>query len=70
MYTPKEIAENHINIAKTKTSLPWYKNLILAVLAGVFIALAGTLATMAGSAYSERSQLSLKPQCFPWDLSW
>ena len=68
MYTPKEIAENYINIAKTKTSLCWYKNLILAVLAGVFIALAGALATIAGSAYTGTQSNLVKAAVFPLGL--
>ena len=68
MYSPKEIAENYINIAKTKTSLTWYKNLILAVLAGVFIALAGALATIAGSAYSDTQSTLVKAAVFPVGL--
>lgn len=68
MYTPKEIAENYITIAKTKTSLVWYRNLILAVLAGIFIAIAGVLATIAGSAYSDMQSTLIKASVFPIGL--
>lgn len=68
MYTPKEIAENYIDIAKTKTSLSWHKNLILAILAGIFIAIGGALATIAGSAYSGMQSTLVKAAVFPVGL--
>lgn len=68
MYSPKEIAENYITIAKAKTSLCWYKNLILAVLAGVYIAIAGALATIAGSAYLGMQATLVKAAVFPLGL--
>jgi len=47
MNSPAEIAKNYINIGIGKVTLPKFKMLILAVLAGVFIALAGVGATAA-----------------------
>ncbi len=68
MNSPAEIASNYIEIARAKTSQRWYKTLILAVLAGVFIALGGALATVAGSAVSGTAGLLVKGAVFPLGL--
>lgn len=68
MFTPKEIAQNYVEIAKTKTSLKWYKNLILAIMAGIFIALAGVLATICGSGSSGTQSILIKAAVFPLGL--
>lgn len=68
MYSPKEIAKNYVNTAKSKTSLKWYENLTLAVLAGIFIALAGVLATVCGSGFSGTQSLLVKAAVFPLGL--
>ncbi|MCM1042845.1 MAG: formate/nitrite transporter family protein [Corallococcus sp.] len=68
MYTPKEIAANYIDIAKSKTSAKWYKTLVLAVLAGMFIALAGALATVAGASVDAKASLLVKAAVFPLGL--
>ena len=41
MYTPKEVAHNYLATGKAKTQYPVQKTMILAVLAGMFIGLAG-----------------------------
>jgi len=47
MNTPKEIAQNYIAIGLAKTKLPVIKMLVLGILAGMFIALAGVGSTVA-----------------------
>lgn len=49
MLSPKEIVNNYASIAKYKTSLPWHKTLILAILAGIFIGLGALVSTIATS---------------------
>ncbi|MCH5165133.1 MAG: formate/nitrite transporter family protein [Clostridiales bacterium] len=68
MNQPREIALNYIGVAKAKTSLVWYKTLILAVMAGVFIALAGALATIAGSGFTGMQASLIKGAVFPLGL--
>ena len=41
MYSPKEIAENFITVGINKSKLPILKMIILGMLAGMFIGLAG-----------------------------
>ena len=45
MNTPAQIAANYVAIGKGKANLPLVKMLLLAILAGAFIALAGAAAT-------------------------
>ncbi len=68
MNQPKEIADNYIGAAKGKTSQVWYKILILAVLAGAFIALGGAFATSAGSYFSGPGSALVKGAVFPLGL--
>lgn len=49
MNTPAEVAQNYISIGKTKVQLPLGKALIMGILAGLFIGLAG-IASSAASA--------------------
>ena len=53
MNTPKDIARNYIDIGAAKAALPLPRMFLLAVLAGVYIALAGVAATI-GTALSGR----------------
>ncbi len=48
MFAPEEIAENVVGAGEKKASLPVWKMLILGVMAGAFIALAGVGATIGG----------------------
>lgn len=68
MFTPKEISENYVTVAKAKTELKWHKMLMLAVLAGAFIALAGALATIAASGASGMQATLIKGAVFPLGL--
>ena len=68
MNQPKEIALNYIAVAKGKTEQKWYKLLILAVLAGAFIAFGGAVATIAGSGFSGIQSNLIKGAVFPLGL--
>ena len=41
MNTPAQVAENYLSTGKAKVSLPFGRMLALAILAGIYIALAG-----------------------------
>lgn len=47
MFAPSQIAENFIGVGEAKTSLKFFKMLVLAFIAGMFIALAGIGSTIA-----------------------
>lgn len=49
MISVKEATKNYINGGKGKTTMPLGRMFVLAFLAGMFIALAGTAATIASS---------------------
>ena len=49
MFTPKEVAQNYLNACETKARLPLGRMFVLAILAGMFIAVGG-LAAGVGSA--------------------
>lgn len=68
MNDPKNISSNYCAIAQGKVSLEWYKILILAVLAGVFIALGGAVSLVAGSAYGGVAAALAKAAVFPLGL--
>lgn len=68
MNSPKTIADNYIASAQSKTTQVWYKLLILAALAGAYIALAGALATIAGSGFSGMTSTLIKSAVFPLGL--
>ncbi len=68
MFTPAQISQNYISVAKAKTSLVWYKALILAVLAGVFIAFGAAVATFASAGLSGSSAAVVKGAVFPVGL--
>ena len=66
MKSPAEIAQSYIKTAQGKTSQKWYKTLILAVLAGAFIAF-GAAASTAASANADNATL-IKGLVFPVGL--
>lgn len=55
MLSPVQIANNYVDIGTHKTKLPIIKMLVLAVFAGMFIALAGAAATIASSTIADPS---------------
>ena len=61
-------AENYIIAAKNKTSARWYKTLVLAVLAGAFIAFGAALSTVAASGRSGMDAALVKGAVFPVGL--
>ena len=51
--TPKEISETAVNVSVNKANMVWWRQILLAVMAGMFIGLAGNGASI--SAYSATS---------------
>ena len=47
MNSPAEIAKNYILIGKDKVKMPFLKTFLLAIMAGMFIAIAGAGASVA-----------------------
>lgn len=68
MNSPIEIAEGYKKTAQNKTSSAWYKLLILAVLAGAFIAFGGVLSTFAASYTTGAAVNLVKGAVFPVGL--
>lgn len=70
MNTPAEIARNYLSVGKNKVSLPMSKMAPLAVLAGMYIALAGVGATTAAVTVENASIAKLIGACiFPAGLT-
>lgn len=59
MNSPKEIAQNYVATGAAKTKLPIGRMLVLGILAGMFIALAGVGATIASTTISNPSLAKL-----------
>ncbi len=68
MFSPSEVVDNYVGIARGKAEAKWYKLLILSVLAGAFIALGGALATVAGAYAGGSSAALVKGAVFPVGL--
>ncbi len=68
MFTPKEIATNYIVTAKAKTTAKWYKTLVLAVLAGAFIAFGGAASSAAAAGLTGSAAAAVKAAVFPVGL--
>lgn len=68
MFTPSEIADNYITVAKAKTSQKWYKALVLAVLAGAFIAFGAAASTAASVGFTGGGAAAIKGAVFPVGL--
>ncbi len=68
MYSPEEIAKNYVDIAKRKTSLVWYKALLLGILAGVYIAFGAAASTVASASFSGSAAQLIKGAVFPVGL--
>ena len=70
MLTPSEIAQNFVAVGEAKTKLAGMKMLLLAILAGAYIALAGVGATAAAVTVESASIGKLLSACvFPAGLS-
>lgn len=70
MLTSKEITENYISIGEKKGNLPFFKMLVLSILAGMFIALAGLGASVASYSVENASVAKLISGCvFPAGLA-
>ena len=59
MHSPKENAQHYIHVGVAKTKLPIEKMLVLGILAGIFIALAGVGATIASATIASPSLAKL-----------
>lgn len=68
MNTPQEIALNYLQTAKAKTTQKWYKTLILAVLAGAYIAFGAVTATAASATFTGSAAALVKGAVFPVGL--
>ena len=68
MYSPSEIYQNYITVAKNKTSATWYKTLILAVFAGAFIAFGAVASTASSATLSGGWATVVKSAVFPVGL--
>ena len=70
MNTPAQIAEKYSGIAEKKVSMSFAKTLVLAILAGAFIALAGIGCTIAPATVTNASVGKLLGACiFPAGLA-
>ena len=68
MFSPKEIAQNYVTVAQGKVNQKWYKILILAVLAGAYIAVGAVLSTVASSGMTGTQAALIKGAVFPVGL--
>lgn len=68
MLGASEIADNYITVAKAKTAQKWYKALVLAVLAGVFIAFGAAVSTAAAVGFTGGAAAAVKGAVFPVGL--
>ena len=70
MNSPKEVAQNYIGIGVGKTKLTPGRMFVLAILAGVFIAIAGVGATIASATIQNAAVAKLVGACvFPAGLA-
>lgn len=69
MNSPKEIAQNYIAIGTAKTKMPISKMLILGILAGMFIAIAGIASTVASATLTGSIGKLLGAAVFPGGLA-
>ena len=70
MNSPSEIAKAYINIGENKAKTPFFKLVILSILAGMFIAIAGAGATVASCTISNPSVAKIIAGCvFPAGLA-
>lgn len=68
MNNPRQISQNYVAIAKTKTTMAWYKLIMLAILAGIFIAFGAVVSTFASASAEGGMAVLLKGAVFPVGL--
>ena len=69
-FSPAEVAKNYISTGKAKVNTPIPRMLLLAVLAGAFIAIGGVASTAAAATVSSASAAKLVTACvFPGGLT-
>ncbi|NMA25570.1 MAG: formate/nitrite transporter family protein [Clostridiales bacterium] len=69
MNSPKEIAQNYTAIGTAKTKLPVSKMLVLGILAGMFIAVAGVASTIASATLTDSVGKLIGAAVFPGGLA-
>ena len=72
MNSPKDIANNYISVAKNKVATPVAKTLVLAFLAGAFIALAGISSWKWGKRRARHAKAKRQvssPNALPWQAT-
>lgn len=69
MNTPKIIADKYLDVAESKMNTPWYKTLMLAVMAGMFIAVGSVAATIASRSFEGATANIVKGAIFPVGLA-
>ena len=70
MYSQREIYANYVTGARNKAGTKWYKTLLLAVFAGVFIAFGAAASTVASATFAEGAARIIKAAVFPIGLIW
>jgi formate/nitrite transporter len=69
MLSPKEVAQSYISIGAAKTKLPVSKMLVLGILAGIFIALAGVAYTVSSATLTGSIAKLIGACAFPGGLA-
>ena len=69
MYTPKEVAQNYLNACETKARLPFGRMFVLAILAGMFIAVGGLAAGVGSATFTGSAARLLSGAVFPAGLA-
>lgn len=69
MNTPKIIADKYLDVAESKMNTPWYKTQMLAVMAGMFIAVGSVAATIASRSFEGATANIVKGAIFPVGLA-
>lgn len=69
MFSPKEVAGNYVTACETKASLPFGRMLVLAMLAGAFLAMAGVAAGTASAGFDGSAARLVSGAVFPAGLA-
>ena len=69
MYTPKEVAQNYLNACETKARLPLGRMFVLAILAGMFIAVGGLAAGVGSATFTGSAARLISGAVFPAGLA-
>ncbi|MBQ6404368.1 MAG: formate/nitrite transporter family protein [Oscillospiraceae bacterium] len=69
MFSPKEVAQNYLNASETKAQLPFGRMFVLAILAGMFIAVGGLAAGVGSATLSGSAARLVSGAVFPAGLA-